>query len=130
LQEWQTAQQYAGKTSREKHLYTEDATLFDFVDRARKVMPAQPVRVFLASDENYFRGRAAYHMYPHSVYFDPRKNDLEWTSSLHSGDWVLVYQQRGIQYDPGKEMLKWPSGQTTAAELKLSVPGGALFLVR
>jgi hypothetical protein len=49
---------------------------------------------------------------------------------LHSGDWVLVYQQRGIQYAPDKQLLKWPSGQTTVAELKLTAQGGALFLVR
>jgi len=130
LQEWQTAKRYAGKTSREKHLLNEDGPLFDLILRARTVLPPEPVRIFLASDANYFRGRAAYHLYPHSVYFDPRKNDLEWTSSLHPGDWVLVYQQRGIQYDPSKQMLKWPSGQTTPAELKVVVRGGALFLIR
>jgi hypothetical protein len=129
-QERQTAQQYAGKSTRDRHLASEDAQLFVFIERARQVLPSQPVRIFVAADAHYFRGRAAYHLYPHSVFFDPRSNELQWADALRPGDWLLVYQQRGIQYDASRQMLRWPTGRTTSAELKLLEPGAALFRMR
>jgi hypothetical protein len=115
---------------RDKLLANEDAQLFAFVERALQVLPSRPVRIFVAADAHYFRGRAAYHLYPHSVFFDPRSNELQWADQLRPGDWLLVYQQRGIQYDASRQMLRWPTGRTTSAELKLLEPGAALFRMR
>ncbi len=129
-QERYTAEKYAGKSTRDKHLANEDAQLFAFVERALQVLPSRPVRIFVAADANYFRGRAAYHLYPHSAFFDPRSNELQWADQLRSGDWLLVYQQRGIEYDASRQMLKWENGRTTSAELKLIEPGAALFRIR
>jgi hypothetical protein len=130
-QERYTAEQYAGKSTRDKHLANEDAQLFAFVERALQVLPSRPVRIFVAADADYFRGRAAYHLYPHSVFFDPRSNELQWADQLRPGDWLLVYQQRGIQYDASRQMLRWETGRTTSAELKLLEPGAAaLFRMR
>lgn len=127
-QESQTAQQFAGKSLHDKHLAGEDAQLFAFVERARQVLPSQPARIFVAADTRYFRGRAAYFLYPHRVFFDPLSNELQWTDELRPGDWLLVYQQRGIQYDASRQMLRWGStGHTTGAEVKLIGPGAALF---
>ena len=86
--------------------------------------------IFVAADAHYFRGRAAYHLYPHSVFFDPRSNELQWADQLRPGDWLLVYQQRGIQYDASRQMLRWETGRTTSAEVKLIEPGAALFRIR
>ncbi len=130
-QEEQTAQQFAGKSLRDKHLAGEDAQVFAFVERARQVLPSQPARIFVAGDTRYFRGRAAYYLYPHRVFFDPVSNELQWTDELRPGDWLLVYQQRGIQYDASRQMLRWGStGRTTGAEVKLIGPGAALFRMR
>jgi hypothetical protein len=129
-QERYTAEKYAGKSTRDKHLANEDAQLFAFVERALQVLPSRPVRIFVAADANYFRGRAAYHLYPHSVFFDPRSNELQWADQLRPGDWLLVYQQRGIQYDASRQMLRWETGRTTSAEVKLIEPGAALFRIR
>jgi hypothetical protein len=129
-QEQQTAQQYAGKTMRDKLLANEDVQLFAFVERALQVLPSGPVRIFVAADANYFRGRAAYHLYPHSVYFDARSNELQWADALRPGDWLLVYQRRGIQYDASRQMIRWDTGRTTSAELKLVEPGAALFRIQ
>ncbi len=129
-QERYTAEKYAGKSSRDKHLANEDAQLFAFVERALQVLPSRPVRIFVAADANYFRGRAAYHLYPHSVFLDPHSNELQWADQLRSGDWLLVYQQRGIQYDASRQMLRWETGRTTSAELKLTDQGAALFRIR
>ncbi len=129
-QERHTAEQYAGKSTRDKLLANEDAPLFTFVERALQVLPSRPVRIFVAADVHYFRGRAAYHLYPHSVFFDPRNREIHWTDQMRPGDWLLVYQQRGIQYDASRQMLKWESGRTTGAELKLVGQGAALFRMR
>jgi hypothetical protein len=129
-QEWHTTQQYAGKNLRDRHLAGEDAQLFAFIERARQVVPPPAVRIFVAADADYFRGRAAYHLLPNSVFFDPRSNELQWADALRPGDWLFVYRQRGIQYDASKQMLKWETGRTTSAELKLFEPGAALFRIR
>jgi hypothetical protein len=93
-------------------------------------MPRTPVRLFIAADADYFRGRAAYHLYPHSVYFNPRDNALPPASAFHPGDWLLVFQRHGIQFDRTKGKLRWEGNQTVNAELKLLEPGAALFVIR
>jgi hypothetical protein len=129
-QERATATRYAGKDVRDKHLANEDADLYAFVERALAVLPKTPVRIFIASDADYFRGRAAYHLYPHRVFFDPRSNRLPEARELHRGDWLLVYRQRGIQFDRGQGKVRWDGGQIVDADLKLVEPGAALFEIR
>ena len=129
-QERDTATRYAGKDVREKHLANEDGALFAFIAKAREVLPHTPARIFIASDADYFRGRAAYHLYPHRVFFDPRSNALPPARDMHAGDWLLVYQQRGIQFDRSQGKVRWDGGQIVDAELKLVEPGAALFLIR
>ena len=76
------------------------------------------------------RGRAAYHLYPHNVYFDPYRNTVPQSSLVRSDDYFVVYQRRGVQYDPGAQRLRWDGGAPLAAELLLSEPGAALFRIR
>ena len=129
-QERATAAQYAGKDARERHLASEDAALYAFVEKALAVMPKAPARVFVAADADYFRGRAAWYLYPHNVYFTARGNALPNAASFRAGDWLLVYQRRGMQFDKAQGRVRWDDGQTVAAELKLVEPGAALFLIR
>ena len=125
-----TAAQFAGMTAAQKHGTLEDAALFGFIGKALAVMPATPARVVVFSDAHYFRSRAAYHLLPHRVFADPRSNALQPASALRSGDWLLVYQRKGIQYDAAQHKLRWDGGQTVSADVKLIEPGGALFLVK
>jgi len=78
-------------------------------------------------EAHYFRGRAAYHFYPHNVYFDARNDRLPPASAMRAGDWLFVYQRPGIQFDRSQNMLRWDDGQTHAAEVKMIAPGAALF---
>jgi hypothetical protein len=64
------------------------------------------------------------------VYFDPRSNALPPASDMHAGDWLLVYRQRGIQFDRSQGKVRWGGNQIVGAELKLVGPGAALFLIR
>jgi hypothetical protein len=129
-QERETATRYAGKDAHDKRLANEDGQLYAFIEKSLAVMPPSPVRVFVASDTDYFRGRAAYHLYPHRVYFDPRSSALPPAGDMHAGDWLLVYRQHGIQFDRGQGKVRWDGNQIVGAELKLVEPGAALFLIR
>lgn len=125
-----TEAQYLGKDLRDKHLSAEDGQLYAAIEKVRAALPATPVRVFIASDARYFRERAAYHLYPNSVFTDRGSGVMPPVSTLRPGDWLFVYFARGVQYDPEQHMLRWGANETRAADLKVVVPGGALFEVR
>jgi hypothetical protein len=130
LQTRATAARYAGKDAAEKHLASDDRDLYAFIDKARAVLPAKPARVFVVADADYFRGRAAYHLYPHNVWYDPYRNAVPPADKLRAGDWLVVYQRRGVQYDAARHSLRWEGGATIPVELKLLDHGGALFAVQ
>jgi hypothetical protein len=123
----ETGRYYGGRTAEEKHLAAEDAELYKMVERALAVMPPPPQRIFIAAEAHYFRGRAAYHFYPHNVYYDARADQLPPAAAMRPGDWLFVYQRPGIQFDRDAQMLRWEGGQTHKAELKFLGPGTALF---
>jgi len=78
---------------------------------------------------NYFRGRAAYHLYPHNVEFDPRENTVPPANALRPGDFVVVYQRRGIQFNADEKKLRFEGGAPISAEAILVEPGAALFRI-
>ena len=126
----ETAQQYAGKDWRERHLAAEDGALFAFIDKARTMLPDRHVRVFVVADADYLRARAVYHLYPYNAWYVPAQNMLPPVDRLHKGDWIVVYQRRGVQYDAAAHRLRWDGGATIAADLKLLDHGGALFEIQ
>jgi hypothetical protein len=125
-----SAERFGGKSWADKRLAVEDGPLFEFVGKAKEAMPSTPARVVIAADSHYFRGRAAYHLYPHNVLFDPRTNHLPDRKFLRPGDWILVYHRRGVQFDAAQGKLRWDNGEPVDAELKLAGRGAALFQIR
>jgi len=125
-----TVAQYGGKDWRGKHLAAEDGALFGFVEKARAELPATPARIFVASEADYLRQRAAFHLYPHNVYAEPKSNELPSSDRLKPGDWILVYKRRGVQFDPSTGRLRWDGGAPVSAQLKLRGEGAALFLIQ
>ena len=126
-----TAQRYAGQDLRARHLAAEDGALFAFIERVREKLPAESARVFMLADAHYLRSRGAYHLYPHNVHFEPYRNVIPPSSRLRPGDYFVVYQRRGVQFDAGAQRLRWDGGEPVAAELLLTDPGGAaLFRIR
>ena len=125
-----TADRFAGKSYVDKRLAVEDGPLFAFVQKAKESMPPTPARVFVAADSHYFRGRAAYHLYPHNAYFEARSNALPAPERVRAGDWILVFNRKGVQYDAAQSKLRWDNQQPVSAELKASGRGAALFVVR
>jgi len=123
-----TRTQYGGKDWRASHVAAEDGPLFTFVEKARAKIPAT-ARVFVVSDAAYFRGRAAYHLYPHNVLFDPFTDALPQASWLKPGDYVLVWHRRGVQFNADERKLRFGNGEPVAAEAVLTEPGAALLKV-
>ncbi|MGH8801182.1 MAG: hypothetical protein ACREX6_02655, partial [Casimicrobiaceae bacterium] len=146
---------FAGKTWAEKHLALDDGALFAFAEKVRAILPpiaadsvpslqtpasapmapgdprsALPARVFVVADSNYLRGRAAYHLYPWNVWSDATRDDMPPADRLHHGDWIVVYQRHGVEYDAATHHLRWAGGKVLTADLKLLDHGGALFELR
>jgi len=119
--------QYGGKDWRDKHLAAEDGFVFAFIDSIRTKLPATPARIFVVADVHYFRDRAAYHLYPHNVFFDPYLNTTPPAAAMRQGDYLLVYQRRGIQYDASQRRLRMPEGATVGAEV-IAADRGAVLL--
>lgn len=126
----ETASRYGGKDSRAKDLAAEDGALYAFIEKARAALPKAPVRVFVLADAPYFRGRAAYHLYPHNVYADVLGAAPAPAGAIRPGDWVLAWQREGVQYDPAQHTLRWDGRAALSAEAKLIGDGAALFVIR
>ncbi len=122
-----TVRIYGGQTDRDKQFASPDSAVYEFVAQAREVMPPEPQRVWIATDAPYFNGRAAYRMYPHNVHFDPRGRSMPEPSWIKPGDWMLVFNRRGVAFNPAKGVLQWDGKQDLPAELKASGTGAALF---
>jgi hypothetical protein len=125
-----TERQYGQKNWHDKHLAAPDGPLFAFIEKVRAQLPANAARVFVASDAHFFRGRAAYHLYPHNVYADAFRNIMPPPETLRRGDWVVVYQRRGMQYDAGTRQLRWDGLAPVNADMKFTDAGAALFEIR
>ncbi len=122
-----TYAQYGGKDAQARHLAAEDGPLYAFIEHVRAKLPETPVRVFVAAEAHYFRGRAAYHLYPNNVYFEPYANTLPAPAQMRPGDYFVIYQRRGIQFDPKEGRLRWDGNEPVRAEVLLVEPGAALF---
>ena len=126
----ETGAQYAGKDARARHLAADDGPLYAFIEKVAAKLPQPPARVFMFADAHYFRGRGAYHLYPHNVHFEPYRNALPATSLLRPGDYVVVWQRRGIQFDASAHKLRWDNQEPLTADALLVEPGAALFVIR
>lgn len=124
-----TAELYAGKSWRERHLAADDRAVFAFIEKVREKLPPPPARVFVVADEHYFRDRSAYHLYPYNVFFDPWQNTMPPAPAVRSGDFLVVYRRRGVEYDAAQQRLRWDGGPPVAAELLLADAGAAMFRI-
>ena len=118
-----TTTTFAGKSDRDRRLADVDGVLYEFIDRARAVLPPSPQRIWVVSDAPFFNGRAAYHLYPHNVHFQPRDRTMPDRSVIRPGDWLLVFNRRGVEFNARNETVRWDGGAELPAELKL--PGTA-----
>ena len=124
-----TARQYAGLSWAERHLAAEDRMVFAFIEKVRAKLPPPPTRVFMVGDEPYFRNRGAYHLYPYNVFFEPYANTMPPPSAFRSGDYLVVFQRQGLQYDAAQRSLRWDASPPVAAELVFAEGAAAMFKI-
>jgi len=126
----QTARQFAGKTTEEKHLAAYDHELFELMRQVNGALPAPPVRIHFLADNSVLRARGAFFLYPQNVYHDPRvlgrAPDPE---QVHSGDYVLLFWFRGLDYERLQQRLLWADGRSKPADEILAL-GDGIVLVR
>jgi len=125
----ETTARYRGLDLREKHLAAEDGDLYAFVEKVRAALPAAPARIFVGAEAHYLRSRAAYHLYPHNVLYDPARDVLPRADALHPGDWLFVFRRRGVQFDGATRRLRWDGGPPVDATLVVGGDGAALFRI-
>lgn len=121
----ETFAQFGGKSWEERHAAMEDGDLFRFVHTAAARLPADPVRIFVNSDFEYFRRRAGYHLYPHNVLA------YNWAepSQLRPGEYLLLYQKADVRFDTGTRELLWTNGRRLDAIPIVVQRGAGLFMV-
>jgi hypothetical protein len=126
-----TAASFAGKDMAARHLADLDRDLYTFVEEARAKLPASGARIYVFSDEIYFRTRTAYYLYPNNVFVErPHNNELPpATAQAKPGEYVLGYLRHGLQYDPAKKLLRWDGQAPRNADMLYAGRGGALFKV-
>jgi hypothetical protein len=109
-----TAREYAGKTTEQKHYAADDRELYAIMRTMAAALPAAPVRIMFLSDNPALRARGAFFLYPHNVdaFFlhDPRAPRTIGPRDGHPGDYVLLFLYRGIAYDRAARELVWPDG--------------------
>ncbi len=129
-----TKEQYAGKTGEGKRLAAEDRTLFLFAEEVKRVLPREPVRLFLVApslsdpQDYYRRVRLHYLLLPHNI-------GSLWTlppsPGINPGDYILILPPHpAIRYFAQPGELRWDPDQRLPAERLISSPTGSLFRVR
>jgi hypothetical protein len=120
-----TRQQFAGKSWEGKHLAAEDGALFDFMQQAKAKLPAASGRILYFSDDNFLRGRGAYHLYPRNVL---ASNDLPKAAQFRAGDTIVLYAKKSVKYYPARQVLAWDD-QSLPVETLMLAAGNAVFRV-
>jgi len=117
---------FAGKTLDERHMLMDDAALYRFIADNRAKLPAEPARIFVTSDLEYFRLRGGYHLYPHNVLA------FDWADPgiLRPGDFLLLFQKADVRFEVARGELVWPGDRRVRVEALAAGPGQGLFKVR
>lgn len=125
-----TAQQFAGKTTEQKHEAETDHAVFELMQKVDAALPTPPVRVHFLADNSKLRARGAFFLYPQNVYHDLRPSVPSVTpEQLRSGDYALLLGYSGLTYEREQQLLLWPDGSSKSVEAIL-VPNKHTELLR
>ena len=125
----ETVARYGGKDPPERARAAEDGDLAAFIDKAKAQMPAEPQRVVVLAQAHYFRGRAGWHLLPHRVLWEPVRDVPPEAGLLRPGDFVVVWQRPGTQFDAASGRLRFENGVDVPAKLVLGERGAGLFAI-
>ena len=85
-------------------------------------------RVFVFGDEPYSRGRAAYHLLPLLVHYDPVAGALPSAQFIRVGDLIFLTWSRQVRYDKDAQQLFWDGGSVRVKPIG-EIHGNAVFRV-
>jgi hypothetical protein len=88
--------------------------------------PAQ--RVFVFGDDPYTRGRAAYHLLPLPVHYDPVTGALPGAQFIRPGDLIFLTWSRQVRYDKDAQQLFWNGGSVRVKPMG-EIHGNVVFRV-
>ena len=124
-----TIERYGGKDAAQRNAAAEDGDLVAFLDKAKALLPADPQRVVVLAQAHYFRGRAGWHLLPHRVLWEPARDVPPQAGLLRPGDFVVVWQRPGAQFDTASGRLRFENGVDLPAKLLLAERGAAVFTI-
>jgi hypothetical protein len=130
-----TAATFSGKSSEEKHLAAEDGRLFKLMQTFGAKMPIADkgaktgYRIFVFSDDEYTRARAAYHLYPRNTFALPGVTDLLAAKSYQAGDYIALIDKKGVRFNRQTQTLNWDQAESIGVELLHYENGNGLFRV-
>jgi hypothetical protein len=125
------AHRFAGKTTEEKHLVAEDASLYVLVNDMKSALPPEPARIVLYCDNAYICVRAAFQLYPQNVQRAAHRGVAPpGPEDLRSGDYLLLIYSRALGYDRERQLAVWADGRSKAADEVLLRPEALLLRIK
>ncbi len=124
-----TVGRYGGNDATERSRAAEDGDLVAFLDKAKALLPAEPQRIVVLAQAHYFRGRAGWHLLPHRALWEPARDLPPHAGLLRAGDFVVVWQRPGAQFDLASGRLRFENGVDVPAKLLLSERDAAVFAI-
>jgi hypothetical protein len=131
----QTMRVFSGKSVEEKLGAAEDGRIYKLMQvfGAKMPLPSKDAktayRVFVFSDEEPTRGRAAYHLYPRNAFALPRIGEMLAANAYKSGDYIALIDKKGVKFNPQTQALTWGLADSINVELLHYENGNGLFRV-
>ncbi|GAB5413431.1 MAG: hypothetical protein Cons2KO_10340 [Congregibacter sp.] len=121
---------FAGKSSHEKRLASDDGALYKFVLEARKAIDQPDARIFVASEDDFTGMRGAYFAYPSNVYWERHATTLPASEHIRKGDYVIMLRPIRAGFDKDSGLLRYGEGMSLTTRLLMSNQIGAVFEVK
>jgi hypothetical protein len=119
---------FAGKSDAERRR-VDDREFFDFIQAAHAEIKPPGARVFMYSDDEYFRLKGAYLLRPRNVIALPREPSMYGPGSHRRGDFLVVFAKRGVRYARESRELLYGDAQRLPAEMVYFNAGNGVFKV-
>jgi hypothetical protein len=105
-----------------------DGDIYELAASVKRGFRDPSQRVFVAGDEPYPRGRAAYHLLPLLVHYDAVSGALPSAQFIRPGDLIFLTWSRQVRYDEQAQRLIWNGGAVRVKPIGY-VHGNVVFKV-
>jgi hypothetical protein len=123
-----TMEQFGGGPIEERWRRGPDGDIYALAAAVKREIRDPAQRVFVFGDEPYSRGRAAYHLLPLMVHYDPVAGALPSAQFIRPGDLIFLTWSRQVRYDKDAEQLFWNGGSVRVKPIG-DIHGNAVFRV-